>query len=132
MVLHKNSIWSAATCLPCCVMVVSSYVETKMEYEGMGVVEWLQLQIMGGVKVDSQWSQGVCRTQLHYRYTNISFPFLVLVRKRLALVLTCFLYCLMIVTDEIVRGNTKYKCVGSYYTLLIAMESGGKCKYDAN
>lgn len=67
---------------------------------------------------------------LRHIFANNSFfvsGFYCVVEKRLALVLTCVLYCLMAVIGEIELENRKYECMGGYEMLQVAIQSGVKC-----
>lgn len=60
------------------------------------------------------------------------FSFYCAVRKRLVLLLTCVLYCVMFAADETGRWNSKYTSVGGPEMLPLAMENAGKLEYDGD
>lgn len=44
-ILHEDPIWSAATFVSCCVMVLSNDSEKKSEYEGVGTMKGFHISI---------------------------------------------------------------------------------------
>lgn len=70
--LCEKSMWSAGTWLLFCLIVIDVVNDARKGVRKRGAIGWWQIWYMRCCNVDLKWLQGVQRTQLRCKYTNIS------------------------------------------------------------